>query len=149
MLAMPTAGRLAAAIALGALGAYMASLMYPRLPGGTSVTYFWGLCIAAGLWAGWVVVGSRAGRGYVSATGNGLTGMMAMVFWVIFLLSFGDMIAKSMRRTYDGPVEAVVNVFEIMLDYGWLLYTNEIVLVLAGGAISVGLISEFFAKRYP
>lgn len=146
---MPTAGRLAAAIALGALGGYLAFLLFPLFDEGTAPTFLYPLSIGAGIWAGWVVIGKRAGRGYNAAIGNGITGMLAMVFWIMFVMSFADMIKKSMRRSYDGPVEAVVNVFEIMIDYAGTLYTNEVAMVLAGGAIAAGLFSEFFAKRYP
>jgi len=146
---MPTAGRLVAAITLAILGGYTAFLIFPNFDEGSVPSYLYPLCVGAGIWAGWVVIGKRAGNGYSSGIGNGITGTLAMVFWILFLMSFADMISKSMRRSYDGPVEAVVNVFEIMLEYAQELYTYELVLVLAGGAIVVGLITEFFAKRYP
>ena len=59
------------------------------------------------------------------------------------------MINKSMRRSYDGPVEAVVNVFEIMMEVAQELYDPTVIGVIAAGAIIVGIFSEFFAQRFP
>jgi len=146
---MPTAGRLAAAIALAVLGGYVAYLIFPLFDEGSAPSYLYPLCVLAGVWSGWVVIGKRAGRGYTSGLGNGITGVLAMVFWISFVMSAMDMISKSMRRSYDGPVEAIVNVFEIMLEYALELYTNEVGMVLAIGAVAAGLFTEFFAKRFP
>lgn len=146
---MPTAGRLAGAIALAALGGYIAYLLVPSFDEGTMPSFWFPLCVGAGIWAGWVVIGKRTGRGYSAGVGNGITGTLAMIFWVVFIVAFIEMIRKSMRRSYDGPVEAVVNVFEIMLEYAQQMYTSEVALVLAIGAVVAGLFSEFFGKRFP
>ena len=146
---MPTAGRLAAAIALAVLGGIIAYRLEPAFPEGGIPGYWLPLCLGAGIWAGWVVIGKRTGRGYSSAVGNGITGTLAMGFWILFIMSFTDMIQKSLRRLYDGPMEALVNVFEIMTEYATILYSNDLAMVLAVGAVIVGVFSEFVAKRLP
>ena len=146
---MPTTGRLTAAIALAALGFYIAYLAVPEFEEGRVPGYWYPLCIGLGAICGWIVIGSRSNRGYSAAVGNGLTGMAALVFWIVFIVSFMDMIQKSLRRSYDGPVEAVIGVFQLSLELAMDLYTNDIGIALVVGGIAAGLFSEFWAKRFP
>ncbi|SEW11736.1 hypothetical protein SAMN04488515_1137 [Cognatiyoonia koreensis] len=146
---MPTAGRLTAAIAFAVIGGYIATLISPLFEDGKQPSWWYPLCVLSGLWAGWVVVGKRAGRGYSSAVGNGITGVIAQCFWIIFLMSFADMIKKSLRKSYDGPVEAVVNVFEIMAEYGFAFWSPTLAGIIIGCGVAGGLFAEFFAKRFP
>lgn len=146
---MPTAGRLTGAMAFAALGAYIAYLTSPLFEEGTQPGYWWPLCIAAGVWAGWFLVGKRAGNGITSAIGQGITGVIAQVFWILFIFSAMIMLQKSMRRSYDGPVEAVVNVAEIAFAEAQTFYSLELVLTLLGGGIAASLFAEYFGKRFP
>lgn len=146
---MPTAGRLSAAIAFAVIGAYIATLISPLFEEGKQPQWWYPLCVLAGVWAGWVVVGKRAGRGYAAGFGNGITGVVAQVFWIFFIMSFVDMIRKSLRKSYDGPVEAVVNVFELMTDYGFSFYSPTLVAIILGCGVAGGIFAEFFAKRFP
>lgn len=146
---MPTAARLAAAIAFAALGAYIAYVTAPMFEDGSMPSFWWPLCIGAGVWAGWFMVGKWAGRGTSAAIGNGLTGVMAQVFWIMFIYCFMIMIQKSLRRSYDGPVEAVVNVFEIIIEEAQFFYSLEFVGTLLAMGIAGGLFTEYFGKRYP
>lgn len=105
---MPTFGRLIEAICFAALGTYLATITTPPFEEGT-VPWFWmPLCVATGLWGGWVVVKKHAGHGVSSGVGNGTTGVVAKVFWIIELYSFYEMIVRSMRKTYDGPLKAIM-----------------------------------------
>jgi ABC-type antimicrobial peptide transport system permease subunit len=146
---MPTAGRLAASVAFMILGGYLAYLSIPLFDEGTAPGYWYPLSVAAGAVTGWIMVGARAGRGYSSAVGNGLTGVAAMIFWILFILCFVIMIGKSMRRNYDGPVEAVVNVFELILNEGQKLASAEVIGTALLGAVIAGIFAEFIARRLP
>ncbi len=146
---MPTAGRLTAAFALAILGAYLAYLTAPLFDEGGLPGFWWPLCILAGVWAGWVVMGKRAGRGYSAAVGNGFTGVAAQAFWILFLTASADMLQKSMRRSYDGPIEAVIDVFQLMWEYIQDLGTQDVGVALVVGAIAAAFFSEFYAKRFP
>ena len=146
---MPTAGRLTAAFALAILGAIFAYQTLPLFKEGAQPGYWYPLCILCGVWAGWVVMGKRMGRGYSAAIGNGLTGVFAQVFWIFFILAGLDMLQKSMRRSYDGPIEAVIDVFQIGLDYAQDLFSVQLVGTLILGAILAAFFSEFYAKRFP
>ena len=78
-----------------------------------------------------------------------MTTGLAFAFWTLFIIAFEDMIARSMRRSYDGPMEAVVDVFRLMLDFGLRLANFELILTVVIGAMFCGYITEYFAKRYP
>lgn len=146
---MPTAGRLAGALAFLIYGWYVGGLLGPFFPEGKPPGFLIPLCIFIGIICGWKVVGSRAKRGYQAAIGNGLTGAFAFSFWVIFIVSFNQMIQKALRRLYDGPMEGIVDIFALMVDLSrMLLDVNLIVTIFVGGIIG-GLITEYFAKRYP
>jgi len=67
----------------------------------------------------------------------------------LFLFSFHEMVKKSLRKSYDGPVEAVVNVFEIMLEWAQVFAVQELGIVIAVGSALAGLITEFVGKRWP
>lgn len=146
---MPTAGRLTAALALAILAGYVAWLTIPLFKEGDVPGYWYALCLGAGVVCGWIVVGGRAGRGYSASVGNGITGVLAWVFWVLFLHSGNEMIGKSMRRLYDGPIEGVIDVFALMADYAQTLVSVDVAVALVVGAICVGFFSEFYAKRFP
>jgi len=145
---MLTAGRLIGAMCFAILGAYIAFATVPLFEEGRAPGFWYALCMLAGAWAGWAIVGSRSGKGYSSSVGVSLTGVVAG-FWILFILSGYDMIQKSMRRSYDGPVEAVINVFEILGEYALQFATVDVVTVLVVGALAAGMFTEFFARRYP
>ena len=68
---------------------------------------------------------------------------------MLLIVSFNDMIIKSMRSNYDGPVEALVDVFALMLDYGIRFGQPDILIIVFGGGVIAGLISEAFGRRFP
>lgn len=146
---MPTAGKLAGALAFFIYGWYMATKATPFFPDSNAPAFFGPLCLGIGVLCGWIVVGRRSGRGYSAAFSNGLTGAATFAFWIIFLLSFNTMIQQALRRLYDGPMEALTDVFSLMIGRGQdFADVNLIVNALVGGIIAA-LITEYFAKRYP
>lgn len=146
---MPTAGRLAGAIAYAIYGWYVGIILIPFFPEGVAPAFLIPLCIAIGVICGWKIVGARANRGYYAAIGHGLTGAFALSFWVIFLVSFHRMIRNALRRFYDGTMEAIVDVFSQMLDFGQVLLDVNFIASVAIGGIIGAWVAEYFAKRYP
>ena len=146
---MPTAGRLIGALSFAMLGAYLAFVTGPLFEEGKTPGYWFPLCIVAGVWAGWTIVGRSSGNGYSSSVGLSLTGVVAQAFWALFIHAGIEMIGKSMRRSYDGPVEAVINVFEIAGGYAMRFATMDVLTTMVVGALAAGMFTEFFARRYP
>lgn len=145
---MPTAGRLAGAFAFALLGWYLTTAATAYFPEGSIPGYWTVLGVLSGVFAGWVVVGKRTGHGLSAGIGNGITGVITLVFWVIFIVSFVDMIKKSLRKSYDGPVEAVVDVFALAYDYLLQFAQQDLAIIVVVGGVAAGLFAEYFGKRY-
>jgi hypothetical protein len=52
------------------------------------------------------------------------------------------MIMLSIKQRYDGPMDAVLGVFELMLEYGSALPTQAILGTLVIGGMVAGLLAE-------
>lgn len=145
---MPTMGRLVGAILFGALAWYTTILIIPLFPEGTNLGLFQEVNTFFGLIAGWTVAGPRAGTGYVASFSYGLTSMVAMVIMALFFNSSVVMIERSLRKRYDGPGEAVTDVFELFIEHGAMMLTGEIITTLLVGCFVGGLITETFGRRF-
>ena len=146
---MPTAGKLVAAIMFAGLGALATFLIIPQFPEGTNFGWFMPGNALIGMMAGWIVAGSRAGKGYYNALGYGLTAMVSMVAWGLLIYSSVEMVDRSLRKMYDGPVEAVVSVFELAVEYLRTAGSVEVMVFLVVGSLICGIVTDFFAQRFP
>lgn len=145
---MPTAAKLVAGLCLAALGYLVSDQIRLLLPANTDFGAFNYVNAAIGLLCGWLVIGSRAGRGTAAAIGNGFTGTMAMVVWGLFVQACNEMVAESLKRRYDTVVEAIASVFEHMIEFGQTMLVPEVILTLLVGGIATGLVAEFAAGRW-
>ncbi|WP_299843967.1 TrgA family protein [uncultured Roseovarius sp.] len=145
---MPTAAKMAAAICLGAVAWYASEIIRPLMPDGTDFGWFNYVNLVLGLLCGWFVVGTRVGRSYVESFSAGLTGMAALVFWALFLQSFNEMLKLALQRRYEGPVEAIVAIFEIGVDFGSSLLDAKLIFVLLVGGIVAGVMAEWASRRW-
>ena len=145
---MPTTGKGVAAVLMAIL-AWIGSEMYrPLMPEGTDFGWFNFVNVGLGILSGWFVIGTRLNRSYTDAIGAGLTGVAALVFWALMIQSLNEMLRLALERRYKGPVEALVSVFELALDYAVKLIHQPLLVLLIGGGIVIGLICEFVARRY-
>ena len=145
---MPTMGRLIGAILFGALAWYTTLLIVPLFPEGANLGLFQEVNTFFGLFAGWTIAGSRAGTGYSNAVSYGLTTMVAMVIMSVFFNSSVVMVERSLRKRYDGPGEAVTDVFELFIEHGAMLMTSDIVTTLLVGCLVGGFIVEAVGRRF-
>lgn len=145
---MPTAPKLVSLIAF-ALLAYVAAIIYGNhLPEGMSLGFLPGYATAIGGLTGWFVMGRATGHGAVAAIGSGVRTAVLSVFWVLLLFSIYLMIRKSTHMMYDGPMEAVLGIFDFMLDYGRKMLAGDFIsVVFFGGAIG-GVLAEMAGKRW-
>lgn len=144
---MPTAGRLIAAILLGGLAYYASTIVIAIWPDEYNFGRFREVSGLAGALVGWHVIGRRLGRGYLAGIGAGLTGLGAMVFWLFLLLSFNEMLGRSLDLRYTGPFEALNGMFEIAYSWGINIMYPKLWYLLVGGSMVVGLISELFSRK--
>ena len=145
---MSTMGRLVGAILFAGLAWYTSLLIIPLFPVGTNLGLFQEVNTFFGLIAGWTVAGPRAGLGYVAALSYGLTALVAMVVMALFSNSSVVMVEQSLRKRYDGPGEAVTDVFQMFVDHAIMMATPEIIGTLLIGGIVGGLVTEFFGRRF-
>lgn len=147
---MPTAARLVAALSLAVLAFIVSGQIMPRMPEDTNFGYFTYVNIALGLVVGWIVMGRRAAQKSLSgAITNGLTGMLALVFWGLFVQGANEMVRLAMRNRYDGPFEAVFAIFEEMIEFGAVLLYPPILLTLALGGVIAGYVTDLAWRRWP
>lgn len=146
---MPTAGRLSGAVIFALLGWYFATVSVPFFPESRPPDWWMSTCTIVGLLLGWRLVGTRAGHGYNPAFGIGLTAGAALGAWLLFILSVVQMIKNSMRLRYDGPMEAVVDTFNLMLEFAIQFQSVQLVLTLLIGGVLCAWITEAFGQRYP
>lgn len=145
---MPTTGRGVAAILMAILAWYASEMFRPLMPEGTGFGWFNEVNVALGLLSGWIVIGSRLNYGYSNALGAGLTGVGAMVFWAVFLQSFNEMLRLALEKRYDGPVEGIIAIFEIGIEYLFTMWHIPLIVLLVVGGMVIGLVSEWAARRW-
>ena len=55
---------------------------------------------------------------------------------------------EHLRKRYDGPGEAVTDVFQMFVDHAIMMATPEIIGTLLIGGIVGGLVTEFLGRRF-
>lgn len=145
---MLTAARLVAALCFALLGFVVSEQIKPLMPGDTQFGYFSQVNAAIGFIVGWLVVGRRAGRGGNAAIGNGLTGAAALTFWGLFIQAGREALRLTLDGRYREPVEAVVSIFQIGIEYFVIMATPTVLGTLAIGGIIGALIAEKTSRHW-
>lgn len=140
--------KLAAAVCYAILAWVVSGMVMERIPEQTNWGNFQPFNAIVGLLVGWFIVGRRLRVDYITALGIGFTGMVAGVFWVLFLHSFRQMLVLSLARRFDGPVEAVVGVFKLIIENSVLLVDPKIIATLLVGGMISGVVAEFVDRRW-
>jgi hypothetical protein len=117
------------------------------MPEGTQFGSFTGVNTCLGILLGWTVMGKRAGRGYVGAINNGLTGAVTLAIWGLFVQACYSMVQLAMRHRYDSFFDAILGIFDEFLDLSQHLLHADILVALFGGAIFAGIIAEFATRQ--
>lgn len=122
-------------------------LIEPRFEEGFDPGLFAEVNAAVGALCGWSIMGSRAAR--VTASGAismGFTAIFMTVAAALLLQSFYDMLVRSLRREYDGPAAAVIDVFELMWEHLQTMSSIEVWVALISGGVLAGMITGFFGR---
>ncbi len=145
---MPTAARLMGAFCLAIVGYIISLMVMPLMPESTDFGYFVPLNVFLGICVGWIVMGSRAGRGTTAGINNGLTGVFVLMLWGVGVQAINEMMRLAMRNRYDGPFEAIVAIFQIGAEYAVIIATVPIGIALIISAVVSGLMTEFAGNRW-
>lgn len=148
---MPTSARLVSAILLAALALMVTTMYMNALLAEDPDKTFGRLLesnVAISALVGWTLLGGRVGNQYSVAIGLGLTAVAAAVFWCLFAHSVWEMLAMSLDRRFDGPMEALIGAIELGVDFGTDLARANIIVVLLMGGIILGPAAEFVSRRW-
>lgn len=145
---MPTSARLVGAILLAALGWLGAELVKPYLPEAQPVGWFSPVAAAVGVVVGWSFTGRRLDAGNGTAMGIGLTSAALLALAVVLGFSGYEMVRRSLRVAYDGPVEALQDLVDIALAHLAVAAQPDVALALVAGGLLVGAITQWVARRF-
>ena len=145
---MPTAAKLVAGFIFAVTGFFVAKIIHSTLPEGQPVKWLLPISILIPMTIGWRLMGKLVGKNYGASMNNGLYGVVVSTVSVTFIFAVALMIKKSRRLQYDGPMEALVDVFGLMLEYGLLLLNPIVLLTLVGGGFIGGLASEWAHRKF-
>lgn len=144
---MWTAAKLVAGLLLAGLCWYGSELVKPLLPEGFDPRRMSEVNAIVGFLVGWSFMGARVRGGLTAAISYGFTGSILAALWCLAVDSTLEMLRLSFRGQYDGPIEAIMDIFDMMLQYGQLMLTPSVLVVLLGGGVIVGIIAEFTSRR--
>lgn len=145
---MPTAGKLIGAILFAALAFYVSEQVKLGIPEGVALTLLSPINALLGLAMGWRIMGERAGEGFVPATGYGLTTVFAITFWSLLIWSGYEMLRRAVRGRYDGPMDAMLGMGDLMLEYATLIVTPPVVGSAVIGSFICAMVTEYFSHRW-
>ncbi len=146
---MPTAAKLVASVLFAALSFFVADLYRQGITDGTQTAYLLPGAAAIGLVCGWRVMGRLVGKGMGDALGSGIRTALTIVFFSLLFFSIYEMVVVSTKGLYDGPMEAVLAIFDIMLKYGRGLITPEVLGTIFVGGSLAGMATEWADRRWP
>lgn len=145
---MPTAAKLVASLAFLMTGFLGAEAFKLGMPEGMAFGPFSLVIGAIGLICGWRIAGALAGHGYVASVGYGLRTSVTIAFWGLLVYATERMIQRAFDMLYDGVIEAVLGIFQLMFELGQLLLTVEVLSVLAVGGVFGGMAAEWATRRW-
>lgn len=148
---MPTTARLVAAILYAVLFWWVSIVTLPAFalaeqpdPKGYVI-----INTVLALVMGWRLGGTRAGRSsWGEAVGQGLTTGAAIIIVALFLHGGIRMITLSLRKVYDGPAEAVIAVFALMIEAGQTTARTEVIVPLLVAVVVIGVVVEGVGRRF-
>ena len=140
---MPDAAKLVAALCMAAVGFVASGLIMGLFDEEMNFGWFTPVNIALGAVVGWIVIGSRAGRGITSAINVGLTAPVVLVFWGLVIQSTNEMMRNAMLNRYGDAFDAVRAIFEIGAKWALMISTVPVWGTLLISGVIAGIASEF------
>jgi hypothetical protein len=145
---MPTSAKMVAAIILALTGLVAALAVQPFLPEGQRIGWLYQASIGIPIVCAWRTIGRMVGKSYWAALNTGFYGLFVSVFFVLLAFAAGEMLKRSIRLRYDGPMEAITSMFGIALEYSLFLINPPVLIVLLVGGAFAGLAAEWTNRRW-
>jgi hypothetical protein len=146
---MPTASKLAAAVAFALVAFFAANAFATHMPEGSNPGWIREVSALTGLVVGWFSWSRQpVNKDMMSLAGVGIRTSLITAFWVLLIFSIYLMIRKSMRMMYDGPMEAVLGIFEMMLEQGKEMRYADILIIMGIGGAFGGVFAGWAGRRW-
>lgn len=145
---MPTGAKAMAAISFAVVGWLVANFYVLNMPQAQAVGYLRELVGVLGALIGWRVMGNAVGKGYVGAIGSGWKTVVVLVFFALLLVGIYEMLMLSVRMRYDGPFEAILDVFKRMFERSTPLLSVGVLGAMAVGGGVAGVLTESASRRW-
>lgn len=148
---MFTAAKVVAALIFGFVAWIAAGLVIAHLEvarPGSQIGWFGELCLAIGLFSGWVMSGAKAGDGIRASIGYGLTTSALIVFWGLFIVSGEEALQRSLDRRYEGPIQAISEMIKLMIENGQIMAKPDVIIWLVIGAVFGGIVTELASRQW-
>lgn len=145
---MPTVPKLVSAVAFAIAAYFAANAFALHMPEGSSAGWLRETAALVAALVGWFTMAGQTGRGYFDALGGGLKTILLATFWVALIFSIYLMIRRSMHGLYSGPMDAVLGVFQILIDQIKQMQQPDFIgIVLLGGCLA-GVTVEWAGRRW-
>lgn len=145
---MPTSAKLVAAFVFAVTGYLVAEMLRATMPEGQPLNWLVQVCVFVPMVIGWRIMGKLVGKNYGVSMNSGFYAIVVSTVSVLLVFSISLMITKSRRLQYDGPMDALVDVFALMLDYALLLLNPYILVTIVVGGFIGGLASEWAHRKF-
>ncbi|MBK1634432.1 TrgA family protein [Rhodovulum adriaticum] len=146
---MPTAAKLVAAIAFGLVAWLVSWALVPVFPEKADLGYFFHVNTVAGVLCGWLIMGRLAGEGPVIAVTSGIRTAVVMAFYALLAHASWEMLQRALDKRYDGVMEALVGVISLFGEFGLMLVTAPLaMLLLIGGGVLSAQVTELAARLW-
>lgn len=145
---MPTAAKLISTLALALMACAVVLLLKGHLPVGQKPGPLMAVALVLAALTGWRMLGRDVGRGWMAAASAGLKATLVLCVATLFVMSFCKMIGRSLQRLYDGPLDALLGVFDLMQHFAPLLTYNDVAATLLLGGMLAGLAAEAAGRRW-
>ncbi len=148
---MPTAAKLAAAIAFGIVAVLAAFAYIAAMPEGRPSSGLPEVSGVIGVLCGWFIMGPFAHRtqSRIDAMGTGLRTSVTIVVFVLVIFASVEMMKRAIKGRYDTPMEAILSMFELAIDLSRPLASPNVLGVLLLGGLIGGAVSHWTGRRWP
>lgn len=146
---MPTGAKAVAAVCFAVLGWVIVNAYVPKMPDAAAAGMIREYAALIGGIVGWKVMGPSVGKGYMESAAAGLKTVVVLVFFALLLKGLGEMIRESTKMRYDGPLEALIDVFARAIDRAPPLASLDLIVIMLAGGIVGGMLSEKASRRWP
>lgn len=151
---MPTAAKLAGAVFFALLAVALAVYVPQILPAGMARGRLLPVAVVIAALTGWRVAGTALTvapdrpKSHAEAASIGMRTAVIALLVALFAFAVGEMARQALRKIYDGPVDALVGVFEELVEFLPPLADPTFVAILLLGGALAGVLTGLVGRRW-